>query len=292
MLQTTIRFPVSCYGIGVHSGKAVQITLKPAKANDGIVFIRTDIANTENYIRACYSNVTDTSLCTKISQNNNSFFISTIEHLMAAIWGSNIDNVIIEIDGEEVPIMDGSSRPFIFMIDCAQIKSLNAKRKYLKLHKEITVTNSSKGENIASPSDKFQIMMDIDFKSKAIGKQSLTYQNKSLFNKEIAGARTFGFVHELEYLQNNGLAKGASLNNAIGIDNDVILNHDGLRYEDEFVRHKLLDAIGDFSLASQNIIANFHCDKPGHALNNLLLRKIFDNPANYSWLSYDELQNY
>jgi len=290
MYQTTIQSPVSCYGIGVHSGKTVQLTLKPAKANDGVVFVRTDISGSENHIFANYANVTETSLCTKISQNKN-FSVSTIEHLMAAIWGCDIDNVIIELDGEEVPIMDGSSQPFVFMIDCAQVKQLNAKRKYLKLHNEVIVSSQSAGENIATPADQFKIHMDIDFESKAIGKQSIIYDNKASFHEEIAGARTFGFVHELEYLQNNGLAKGASLNNAIGIDKDLILNHDGLRYKDEFVRHKLLDAIGDFSLGAQNIIANFSCNKPGHALNNLLLRKIFDNPANYSWLSLDEIRS-
>ncbi len=288
MYQTTIEFPVSCYGIGVHSGQTVQLTLKPAKADTGVVFIRTDISYGNNHIVADFLNVSETSMCTKISSENNAS-VSTIEHLMAAIWGSSIDNLIVEIDGPEVPIMDGSSQPFVFMLECAQTKALNSKRKYLKLQTEIIVDNNKGSEVIASPSDKFKIMMDIDFKSKAIGKQSMAYESKELFNTEIASARTFGFIQELEYLQSHGLAKGASLNNAIGIDNDLILNHDGLRYKDEFVRHKMLDAIGDFRLAASNIIANIHCVKTGHALNNELLRKIFENTANYSFLSQDEI---
>ncbi len=283
MFQKTIKYPVSCYGIGVHSGQTVQITLKPARADSGIIFIRTDISG-ENHVLASYSNVSETSLSTTIS-NKNLFSISTIEHLMAAIWGSDIDNIIIEIDGPEVPIMDGSSKPFVFMLDCAQPQILNAKRKYLKILREVTVSGDKGSENIVLPNEAFMVDINIDFASKAIGKQSLQYNNKMLFNTEIAAARTFGFVEELDYLQNNGLARGASLNNAIGIDKDIILNHDGLRFKDEFVKHKLLDAIGDISLGAQNIIGNFILTKPGHNINNLLLRKIFDNPNNYCWIT-------
>jgi UDP-3-O-[3-hydroxymyristoyl] N-acetylglucosamine deacetylase len=289
MYQTTILRPVSCYGIGVHSGKTVQLTLKPAKANAGIVFIRTDIQSQDNYIKADFEKVSETSFCTTISSDNKFFQISTIEHLLAAIWGSGIDNIIIEIDGTEVPIMDGSSKPFVFMLDCAQTKYLKEKRKYLKINKEIIISQDSGSENILTPSTKFSINIDIDFKSKAIGKQSLKYDDRAKFNSEIAGARTFGFIHELDKLKEMGLARGASLDNAIGLDKDVILNHDGLRYENEFVKHKLLDAIGDFSLASGNIIGSFICKKPGHNINNLLLRKVFDNKSNYSWVSYDEI---
>ena len=282
MFQKTIKYPVSCYGIGVHSGQTVQITLKPAKANTGIVFVRTDISYGDNHIIATYQNVSETALSTTIS-NNNIFSVSTIEHLMAAIWGSNIDNLIIEIDGSEVPIMDGSSKPFVFMLDCAQSSNLSSKKKFLKINKEVFITGSGGSENIACPANGFEMELFIDFKSKAIGKQSIQYSNKDLFNSEIAEARTFGFVEELEFLQNNGLAKGASLSNAIGIDRDIILNHDGLRSKDEFVKHKLLDAIGDMALGAHDIIGNFKFIKPGHALNNQLLRKIFDNQNNYSW---------
>ncbi|MDX1924592.1 MAG: UDP-3-O-acyl-N-acetylglucosamine deacetylase [Rickettsiaceae bacterium] len=282
MLQATIKYPVSCYGIGVHSGQTVQMTFKPAKSNDGIVFVRTDISSGDNFVKASFDNVTETTLSTTISAPNKTFSISTIEHLMAAIWGSGVDNLIIEIDGPEVPIMDGSSKPFVFMLECAQKKHLPETRKLIKIHKEIYIENGSGGVSVVSPADKFSISLDIDFPSKAIGKQSIKYDNKELFGSEIASARTFGFVGELEYLRSIGLAKGASLDNAIGLDQDTILNHDGLRYNDEFVRHKLLDALGDFSLASCDIIGSFSCTKPGHAMNNQLLRKIFADPSNFS----------
>lgn len=284
MFQTTIKYPVSCYGIGVHSGDTVQLTLKPAKSDTGIIFIRTDISYSENFVKASYLNVSETTLCTRLSSDNKNFSISTVEHLLAAIWGSGIDNLIIELDGPEVPIMDGSSKPFVFMLECAGTQTLKSKKPYLKILKEVFVDNGNGSTNIVSPSDDFSLQITIDFPTKAIGRQSLSYRERSLFNKDIASARTFGFLHELDYLKGKGLAKGASLNNAIGIDQDVILNHDGLRYEDEFVRHKMLDAIGDFSLASNNIIGAFECIKPGHNINNILLRKILENPNNYSWI--------
>ena len=283
MFQTTIKNPVSCYGIGVHSGRNVQLTMKPAKAGTGIVFVRTDVTQTsDNFIEANFLNVSETSYSTSISNNDSKVFVSTIEHLMAAIWGCNIDNMIIEIDGPEVPIMDGSSKPFLFMLEFAGAKDLPQKKKILKINKEVIFT-AGDSESIIMPSDNFRIDLEIEFKSKAIGRQEISYSDRSKFSDEVASARTFGFVHELEYMKSKGLARGASLSNAIGLDNDIILNHDGLRYRDEFVRHKLLDAIGDFSLASSNILGAFKCIKPGHALNNNLLRKVFDNPSNYSW---------
>ena len=204
---------------------------------------------------------------------------------MASIWGSDIDNLFIEIDGPEVPIMDGSSKPFVFMIDCAGIKVQNVKRKILKINREVEVFNSDTGSvNYVYPSESFQIDVDIEFSSKIIGRQQISCGDKSQFDSEIASARTFGFIDELEFLQQKGLAKGASLDNSIGLEGDKILNHDGLRYEDEFVRHKLLDAVGDFATASRNIVGHFSCKKPGHNINNELLRKVFDNPNNYTWI--------
>lgn len=282
MLQTTINAPVSCYGIAVHSGETVQLILKPAKADQGIIFVRKDIKYGDNHILASFNNVSETSLCTKISNNITS--VSTIEHLMAALWGCNIDNVIVEIDGPEIPIMDGSSKPFIFMIEYAGIKYLNKQRKILKILKDIEVTNND-SLNIVSPSDEFNIDLEINFDAPVIGKQNISYSGKANFASEIAEARTFGFIHELEYLKSKGLAKGASLDNAIGLEHENILNHDGLRFEDEFVRHKLLDAIGDFTTGAHEIQGKFQCQKPGHHLNNLLMRKIFDNPNNYKWVT-------
>jgi UDP-3-O-[3-hydroxymyristoyl] N-acetylglucosamine deacetylase len=282
MLQTTIRNPVSCYGIAVHTGQKVQLTLKPAKEDQGIVFVRKDISYGENHIQADYFNVSETSLCTKISNQNN-ISVSTIEHLMAAIWGSGIDNVIIEVDGPEVPIMDGSSKPFVFMIECAGTKILCKYKKILVIKRDIEIDNGKGSYALASPSEEFGIDLEIEFESKLIGRQNISYSDRNKFDSEVASARTFGFIHELEYLKSKGLARGASLDNAIGLDNDKILNHDGLRYEDEFVRHKLLDAIGDFSLSSINIAGKFNCTKPGHEINNQLLRKLFSDTNNFDW---------
>lgn len=281
-IQTSIERPVSCYGIGVHSGKKTQLTLKPAPANTGIVFVRSDVAAVSNILQAHYSMVTDTSMSTTIS-NDAKVKVSTIEHLMAALYGSRIDNVIVEIDGEEVPIMDGSSKPFVFLIECAGIVELGAPRKKLKLLKELSVSHKD-SQIIASPSDHFSIEVDIEFSSKAIGKQSMSINDINLFKDEISSARTFGFMHELEYLKSKGLARGASLENAIGIEKDVILNEGGLRYENEFARHKLLDAVGDFYTCGSNIQANFHCTKPGHFLNHEILVKIFSDPNNYEFV--------
>ncbi|NDB82333.1 MAG: UDP-3-O-[3-hydroxymyristoyl] N-acetylglucosamine deacetylase [Alphaproteobacteria bacterium] len=282
MKETTIIYPASCFGLGVHSGQKVQVTLKPAKAGTGIVFVRTDIrGDLPNFVKASFEAVSKTKLCTTISSQDNIFSISTVEHLMAGIWGCGIDNLIVEIDGPEVPIMDGSSRPFVFMIECAQTKILKPERKKLKIKKEVYV-EAGESVSIASPDEKFSISLNIDFNSKAIGRQSITYSNRGMFSQEVASARTFGFLHELEYLQSIGLAKGVSLDNSIGLDKDIILNHDGLRFKDEFVRHKLLDAIGDFALANCDMIGSFSCTKPGHYINNLLLRKIFSDPNNYS----------
>ncbi len=285
LYQCTIVYPISCYGIGVHSGDAVQLTLKPAKENTGIIFIRTDINAGDNVITALYSNVTDTRLSTAIGDNHNR--ISTIEHLMAALWACKIDNVIVEIDGPEVPIMDGSSKPFIWMIECSGTKIQNAPKKYLKILKPVKLFDNN-CELTVEPAEKKSIDLTIDFASKAIGKQNLQLTEANCFKEEIASARTFGFVHELEYLKKQGLARGASLDNAIGIEQDVILNSE-LRYKDEFVRHKLLDLVGDLGTASGQIIGSFHGYKTSHALNNQFLRKLFADSSNYTWLSHKEL---
>ncbi len=280
-MQTTIQYPVSCYGLGVHSGKRTHLTLKPAdKPNTGIVFVRTDVKAVDNIICADYKTVSETMLSTTVSNNAN-VKVSTIEHLMAALWGCGVDNVIVELDGEEVPIMDGSSRPFVFLLECAGIKLQNAPRKLIKLVKEVSVTYKD-AEIFVVPCDHLDIDMSIDFESKAIGKQSLHFSNDTDdFKDAISGARTFGFLSDLEYLRSKGLAKGASLENAIGIDDDLVLNKEGLRFEDECVRHKLLDSLGDFFTAGR-LVGHISCHKTGHHLNNLLLRKIFEDPNAYS----------
>jgi UDP-3-O-[3-hydroxymyristoyl] N-acetylglucosamine deacetylase len=280
--QTTIQNPISCYGIGVHSGRRTQLTLKPAKENTGILFVRTDVTSISNTISANYHSVSDTTLSTTL-RNDANIKVSTIEHIMAALWGCGIDNIIIELDGEEVPIMDGSSKPFVFMLECAGIKALQAPRRLLKVLRDITVTHGD-SEVILKPSDDFTINMVINFASKAIGNQSMTFKSTESFKDLLAGARTFGFIHELEALKNRGLARGASLENAIGIDNDSIMNTEGLRFENEFVRHKILDSIGDIFTAGGPMICRIDAYKPGHFLNNELLRKLFETPGAYNWV--------
>ncbi|XVN42904.1 MAG: UDP-3-O-acyl-N-acetylglucosamine deacetylase [Candidatus Rickettsia vulgarisii] len=286
-MQITIENPVSCYGIGVHSGKITQLTLKPANENTDIVFIRTDVREEINFIYANPLNVTDTTLSTTI-ENEHKISISTIEHLMAAIWGCGIDNIIVEIDGPEVPVMDGSSKPFVFMIEYAGRLLQNAPKKYLKILKEVRAIHKD-CELICTPSNVMNVDLTINFDSKAIGKQNLIFSEKDSFNKEIADARTFGFVHELEYLKSKGLAQGASLENAIGIDQDTIINPDGLRYKDEFVRHKLLDLFGDLYTTGTHIIADINGYKTSHALNNQLLRQIYMDSSSYAIVSSKEL---
>ena len=209
---------------------------------------------------------------------------------MAALWGCGIDNVIVKIDGPEVPIMDGSSKPFVFMIECAGKKLQNAPKKYLKILKEVKATHKD-CELICTPFDHMQVDLTIDFNSKAIGRQSLVFSEQESFNKNIADARTFGFTKDIYYLQNNkGLALGASVENGIGIDEqDKVLNPDGLRYHDEFVRHKLLDLFGDLYTSGTNLISAIHGYKTSHALNNELLHKIFSDSTSYKFVTANEL---
>ncbi len=287
-MQVSLLKPVSCYGIGVHSGKVTQLTLKPAKANTGIVFVRTDVREEINSIQATYQNVSATFLSTTI-KNEHNVQVSTIEHLMAALWGCGIDNVIAEIDGPEVPIMDGSSKAFVFMIECAGKKLQNTPKRYLQILKTVRVTNND-SELVCTPANNMTVNLTVDYTSKVIGRQSLIFSKNESFKNTIADARTFGFVNELEYLQSKGLALGASLENAIGIDKDIVMNQDGLRYSDEFVRHKLLDLFGDMYSSGANIVGEIVGYKTSHALNNQLLRQIFSDTTAYKWSSAADLQ--
>lgn len=282
-MQVTIQNPISCYGIGVHSGKIIHLTLKPAKENTGIVFIRTDLRDDINFIEATYSNVTETSLCTGIKNLSHTKVI-TIEHLMAAIWGCGIDNMIVELDGEEVPVMDGSSKPFVFMIECAGKKFQKVSKKLLKILREVKAVHKD-CEIIAEPANSLSIDLTIEFENKIIGRQNFVLSDTESFKNEIADARTFGFLHELDYLKSKGLAQGASLENAIGIDNNGIMNPEGLRYRDEFVRHKLLDFVGDLYTVGCATVGAFSGFKTSHALNNQFLHKLFSDPTNYQWVT-------
>ncbi len=270
--QRTIATSVCCSGIGVHSGKQVNLTIKPAPANYGIKFIRTDLPDRPS-IPARFSMVVDTSLATVIGHNG--FIVSTIEHLMATFAGLSIDNAIVELDSYEMPIMDGSAAPFTRMIRDAGIIDQNSPRYYFVVTESIELNKDGKSVGVY-PSSDFKITCTIDFDHPVIKKQTFSVSiSDEIFEKEIAGARTFGFLHEIEYLKQYGFAKGGSLENALVIDKNSILNDDGLRFPDEFVRHKILDSIGDFSLLGLPVIGHFKLNKSGHAFNHAFIETFF-----------------
>lgn len=279
--QKTLKLPINFSGIGVHSGKVVHVTLRPAGENTGIVFKRIDHLES-NIIAASYDRVVDTRLCTVI-ENDTGLRVSTIEHLMSAFWGTGIDNVIVEIDGEEMAIMDGSSAPFVAMIEKTGLVRQNAARKYIKIEKEIAVTDGDKFVRLL-PAENYSIKCSIEFPHPLIGHQEALYDDASNYGHEVSRARTFGFVKEIEMLKSMGLARGGSLENAIGISEDGILNPEGLRYENEFASHKLLDLIGDLYLAGHRIIGRIEAHKCGHHLNNLMLRQLFASPESFSFV--------
>ncbi len=280
--QQTISKPVSIKGIGLHTGADVTMKLYPAKVDYGIKFIRKDIKD-NNVIEALWSNVSSTKLSTTIS-NQNGTSVSTIEHLMSALSGLHIDNIKIEIDGPEVPIMDGSSIKFVDLIDKTSTKSLNKRRKILKVKKNIKVVNNDSSVEL-KPNDQFSIDFEIDFPSKLVSKQSCHLQLvNGNYKSDIASARTFGFERDVDMLRSNGLALGGSLDNAVVVGETKILNSDGLRFKDEFVRHKILDSIGDLYLAGAPIQGYFLGNKSGHHLNNLLLRSLFADVNNYEYI--------
>lgn len=279
-LQKTVSEKVTCTGVGLHSGSDVNLTINPAPEDYGIVFRRKDVKDFNNFIKADYKAVCKTQLGTSIT-NMDGTIVSTVEHLMAALWGCGIDNALIDIDAAEIPIMDGSSAPFVKMIEEKGTKAQEANRKIIQVLSEVKVTEDDKYA-VVSPSDDFSIDLEIDFASDAISKQRRRFSaSTETFQNILADARTFGFEHEVEYLRSIGLARGGSLDNAVVVSGDKILNKDGLRYDDEFVRHKLLDCIGDFFLAGKRIAGNFTAYKSGHGLNNKLLHKLFEDPRSY-----------
>jgi UDP-3-O-[3-hydroxymyristoyl] N-acetylglucosamine deacetylase len=272
MRQKTLKAPIHCRGIGLHSGSRINMVLQPAAPGTGIIFRRTDQDGAE--IIANWRNVVDSSLCTTIG-NADGLKIATIEHLMAAFAGLEIDNVIVEIDGAEVPVMDGSSAPFVFLIECAGIVDQRVTRRAIKVLKPISVGEAGNSAALV-PDDGFHLSFAIDFASSAIKRQEMTFDlDAESFKQEISSARTFGFLHEVDQLRAAGLARGGSLENAVVISGDRVLNKEGLRYGDEFVRHKVLDALGDLYLAGAPIIGHFHGVRSGHAMNRRLLNALF-----------------
>ena len=268
--QRTVASEISCTGIGLHSGKKLKLTIKPTPPNSGITFERVDISPC-SIVKASFDNVIGTNMATTIGFNGYS--VSTVEHIMAAFFGMGIDNALVQIDGGEVPIMDGSSAPFVFLLKNAGVTVQNSNKKFLVVKKPVKVEDGNRSVHLY-PSNELKITYKIDFNHPLIKDQ--TYElsfSQSSFIQEISKARTFGFLKDVETLQNNGLAQGGSLDNAIVVDEFRVLNEDGLRYKDEFVRHKILDFIGDLAIIGHIPIGHFVVERSGHTLNQQLLRK-------------------
>ena len=275
--QRTLSSSITATGVGLHTGKKINLRINPGQPDRGIVFVRTDM--TSEPITATLKNVHDTRLSTTIS--NGSATVSTVEHLLSAGAGLGIDNATIELDGPEVPIMDGSSRPFVFLIQSAGIKEQNHPKKFIKITKDIEVKQNDKWAKI-EPFDGFKGAFTIDFDHPSFPKETQTSTidfSTISYLSQVSRARTFGFAKDIENLRKNNLALGGSVNNAIVIDDYKIVNEDGLRYKDEFVKHKILDAIGDLYLLGHSLIGSFSAFKSGHHLNNLLLRELVNNES-------------
>ena len=276
--QRTLKRATSCTGVGLHSGKPVTVTLKPAPANQGITFVRTDLPNRPS-VSAHFNRVVDTSLATVIGSDG--FIVSTIEHLMATFAGLSIDNAFVELDAYEVPVMDGSAAPYTGLILDAGIREQTAARQYFVITEPIELREDGKFVGIY-PHDRFRISCNISFDNPAIGEQQYCLDlSDEAFAREISPARTFGFLHEVEYMKSYGLAQGGSLENAVVVDEDGVINEEGLRFRDEFVRHKLLDSLGDFSLLGMPVLGHLKVFKSGHAFKHAFLKKFFQ--CKQSW---------
>jgi UDP-3-O-[3-hydroxymyristoyl] N-acetylglucosamine deacetylase len=273
--QRTLSSKIKASGVGLHTGKKITLTLKPAPVNAGIAFVRTDLKS--DPIKASLENVYDTRLSTTLS--NKTAKISTVEHLLSALAGLGIDNALIELDGPEVPIMDGSARPFVFMIQSAGIQEQDDTKKFIKIKKKIEVRQDEKWAKI-EPFDGFKVAFTIDFNHPAFSESSQSSEidfSSVSYLSQVSRARTFGFAKDIELLRKNNLALGGSVNNAIVIDDYKVINEEGVRFQDEFVKHKILDAIGDLYLLGHGLIGSFSAYKSGHHLNNLLLRELVNN---------------
>jgi UDP-3-O-[3-hydroxymyristoyl] N-acetylglucosamine deacetylase len=270
-LQRTLKKEIICSSVGLHSGRKVNMKIKPAPADSGIVFVRKDIPDALP-IPANYNTVSDTTLATTLGLNGAT--VSTVEHILSAFSGMGLDNAVIELDSFEIPIMDGSALPFVNMLKKVGTHMQGKTKKLLVIKKPVSVKDGGGSADLL-PAAEFKITYEIDFKHVAIGRQSYSLNfSDEKYEKEICAARTFGFLREVEYLQAKGLGLGGSLENVIILDDEKIINKDGLRMPDEFVKHKILDAIGDLFLLGMPIIGHFVAYKSGHRLNNILLKEL------------------
>jgi UDP-3-O-[3-hydroxymyristoyl] N-acetylglucosamine deacetylase len=284
--QRTLKNPIRATGVGLHTGKQIHLTLLPAPVNSGIIFRRVDL-NPPVDIPATAHNVGETTLSTCLIKDG--VRVSTVEHIMSAMAGLGVDNAIVELNAAEVPIMDGSAGPFVFLIQSAGVQEQNALKKFVRVKKEIILRD---GDKFASflPFEGFKVSFSIEFDHpvfKDRRPQTEVDFSSSSFVKEISRARTFGFMHEIEYLRSKGLAQGGSMANAIVVDEYRILNEDGLRFEDEFVKHKVLDAIGDLYLLGHGLIAEYRAHKSGHSLNNRVLRQLIEQKDAWEWATFE-----
>lgn len=283
-MQHTLAKAVSCAGVGVHSGIRARLTLRPAPVNTGIVFRRTDVENRKGRVLAHAETVSDTQLGTTIT-NEHGVSIAVVEHLLAAIAGLGIDNLIIEIDAAEVPIMDGSSSVFYEIMMLAGLKAQSALRRRIRVLERVEVVEGPKRASLSPVADDSLTMRArIEYTDQTIGVQQMALRLvPGSFARDLAFARTFGFARDVDMLRSMGLARGGSLENAVVIGEDGIMNPEGLRVEDEFIRHKMLDAVGDLMLAGAPIAGAYDAVQPGHGINNKLVRALLANPSAWCW---------
>lgn len=283
--QFTLKTPVRATGVGLHTGCKVEMTLRPAPPNTGIVFRRLDVEPPVD-IPVAPERVIDTRLCSAIARDGVK--IATVEHLMSALAGLGVDNVCIDLTGPEVPIMDGSAAPFVFLIQSAGLEAQAAVRRYIRVKKPVRVEEGDKWAELA-PYDGFRLTFRIDFEHPVFARSAQTVSidlSRQSYVHEISRARTFGFMRDVESLRSAGLARGGTLDNAVVMDDYRILNEGGLRYADEFVKHKVLDAVGDLYLAGHPLLAAFTAFKSGHGLNNKLLRALLADNTAWEWASF------
>ncbi|MBA6412954.1 UDP-3-O-acyl-N-acetylglucosamine deacetylase [Parahaliea sp. F7430] len=288
--QRTLRNAIKATGVGLHTGEKVYLTLSPAPIDTGIVFRRVDLDPVVE-IPARAENVGDTTLSTTLIADGER--VSTVEHLLSAMAGLGIDNAFVDVSAPEVPIMDGSAGPFVFLIQSAGIEEQDAAKKFIRVKRPVTVEDGDKKASFL-PFEGFKVSFTIEFDHPVFRDRSAHAEidfSATSFVKEVSRARTFGFMHEIEYLRSQGLARGGSVDNAIVVDEYRILNQDGLRYDDEFVKHKILDAIGDVYLLGYSLIGEFRAHKSGHALNNASLRALIAQPDAWEMVTFEDQES-
>lgn len=277
--QTSIRRPIIFEGIGLHTGLNSKVTLQPSEANSGIIFKRTDLKN-NNCIKANYKNVTSAKLCTTL-ENQFGAKVSTVEHLLAALFIAEIDNVIIELNTEEVPIMDGSAKDFLEVLKNSEIETLSKKRNYFRVFNKIDLVDGDRKISLEPSDETLEVEFQLNYENKVIGNQKNTINFDKDNLDDVTKSRTFCLFQDIEKIKKAGLAKGGSLDNAVVVDGNKIINQDGLRNDKEFVNHKILDLVGDLTLSGSRILGKIRCYQGGHLLTNMFLRKLFTNPDNY-----------